>query len=109
MPKGLIFPVAFLLLDGKHTIKTRLQPNILSEKWLLQISVHSINMDTVNIKKFAENKMKIKYVKILLVTYLDEDSGTPNHVNITKDTEDASLIRVLSCILRVGLIIHLNF
>ena len=51
-------------------------------------------MDTVNIKKFAENNMKIKYVKILLVTYLDVDSGTPDHVNITKDTEVASLISV---------------
>ena len=58
-------------------------------------------MDTLNIKKFAENNMKIKYVKILLVTYLDVDLGTRDHVNITKDTEDAGLIPVTFFILIV--------
>jgi hypothetical protein len=51
-------------------------------------------MDTLNLKKFAENNMRIKCVKILLVTYLDVDSDTLDHVNITKDTKDASLIPV---------------
>jgi hypothetical protein len=49
--------VAFYLLDWKHAIISRKEPKILSEKWLLPMSVHLTNMVIANTKKLVENSM----------------------------------------------------
>ena len=63
---------------------------LVSEKWLLQPSVFTINMDIANLVKGAEDIISMSFVKIAHAWLLNVDRDIPKYVGILKILVDAS-------------------
>ena len=66
------------------------------EKWLLQPSACLINLVTVNLVKGVEDTMITKSVKVIIAISVNVGKDILNYANISKTTEDVSLIPVLN-------------